>query len=280
MVLTLVGLGLCDETDITLKGLEVIKNADEVYLESYTATLMTDTASLERLYGRPVTVMYRHDVEAHNDDMLQKAEQSNVAFLVVGDPFCATTHSDLVLRARKMGINVKVVHNASIMSSVAECGLQLYRFGQTVSIPFFEDNWKPVSFYDRVKANMDNGLHTLCLLDIKVKEQSLKNLMKGLPIFDPPRFMTVRNAIEQLLEVEDLRNQKVCCNHTKAFGIARLGSESQSLRSGTLGELQQMDFGPPMHSLVLCAETLHDIEVEMFESFSQGGQGGCQPPER
>ena len=33
------------------------------------------------------------------------------------------------------------------------------------------------------------GLHTLCLLDIKVKEQTVENLMKGNKIFEPPRYM-------------------------------------------------------------------------------------------
>ena len=34
---------------------------------------------------------------------------------------------------------------------------------------FFLDNWKPASFYDRIKENVSIGLHTLVLLDIKVK---------------------------------------------------------------------------------------------------------------
>lgn len=39
-MLYLVGLGLADETDITVKGLEVVKKASRVYLEAYTAILM------------------------------------------------------------------------------------------------------------------------------------------------------------------------------------------------------------------------------------------------
>jgi len=37
----------------------------------------------------------------------------------------ATTHSDLVLRAVKLGIPYKVIHNASIMNAVGCCGLQV-----------------------------------------------------------------------------------------------------------------------------------------------------------
>lgn len=49
--------------------------------------------------------------------------------MVVGDAFCATTHSDLFLRASKLGIKVEVIHNASIISAVGCSGLQVYRFG-------------------------------------------------------------------------------------------------------------------------------------------------------
>lgn len=45
-------------------------------------------------------------------------------FLVVGDPFGATTHTDLVLRAREQGIPHRVVHNASIMNAIGCTGLQ------------------------------------------------------------------------------------------------------------------------------------------------------------
>jgi len=76
----------------------------------------------------------------------------------------ATTHIDLVLRAREMGIPVTTIHNTSIINAVGVCGLQLYNFGQTISIPFFTDTWRPDSFYDRIKENRTIGLHTLCLL--------------------------------------------------------------------------------------------------------------------
>lgn len=90
----------------------------------------------------------------------------------------ATTHTDLVIRAREMNIPVKVIHNASIMNAIGACGLQLYNFGQTISIVFFTETWRPDSFYDRVKENHQIGLHTLCLLDIKVKEQSIENMAR------------------------------------------------------------------------------------------------------
>ena len=45
-MLYLIGLGLADETDVTVKGLEVIKRAERVYLEAYTSILLVDTERL------------------------------------------------------------------------------------------------------------------------------------------------------------------------------------------------------------------------------------------
>ena len=42
MVLFLIGLGLADEYDITLKGLRAVQSCDRVYLESYTSILLVD----------------------------------------------------------------------------------------------------------------------------------------------------------------------------------------------------------------------------------------------
>lgn len=117
-------------------------------------------------------------VETASDDILEGAATDDIALLVVGDPFGATTHADIVIRARELGIPIDVIHNASIMNAVGACGLQLYNFGQTVSIPFWTDTWKPDSWLARIEENSSLGLHTLVLLDIKVKEQSIENLAR------------------------------------------------------------------------------------------------------
>lgn len=47
-MLYLIGLGLSDETDITVKGLEIVRKASRVYLESYTAILLVEKSILVR----------------------------------------------------------------------------------------------------------------------------------------------------------------------------------------------------------------------------------------
>lgn len=131
-MLFVIGLGLSDEKDITLKGLEAVKSCERVYLEAYTSILMVPSKRLEELYGCSIEIADREMVESDSDSILKDADKINVAFLVVGDPFGATTHSDLVLRAKQLGIPVKSIHNASIMNAVGACGLSLYKFGQTI----------------------------------------------------------------------------------------------------------------------------------------------------
>lgn len=47
-------------------------------------------------------------MESGADEILPRNEDEDVAFLVVGDPFGATTHTDLVLRAKEKAIQVDV----------------------------------------------------------------------------------------------------------------------------------------------------------------------------
>lgn len=53
-MLYLVGLGLGDETDITVKGLEVVKKAERVYLEAYTSILLVDQTVLVQSTPNPM----------------------------------------------------------------------------------------------------------------------------------------------------------------------------------------------------------------------------------
>uniref|UniRef100_A0A3P8TSH2 diphthine methyl ester synthase n=1 Tax=Amphiprion percula TaxID=161767 RepID=A0A3P8TSH2_AMPPE len=207
-MLYLIGLGLGDAADITVKGLQAVKSCSRVYLEAYTSILTVGKEALEEYYGKELILADRDLVEQGADEILKDADVTDVAFLVVGDPFGATTHSDLVLRAVNAGIPYKVIHNASIMNAVGCCGLQLYNFGETVSVVFWTETWKPESFYDKICKNKAAGLHTLCLLDIKVKEQTIENMMRGKKIYEPPRYMTVSQAADQLIQIIDRRRKE------------------------------------------------------------------------
>ncbi|KAG8192208.1 hypothetical protein JTE90_009968 [Oedothorax gibbosus] len=279
-MLYLIGLGLGDPKDVTVKGLEIIRKAKRIYLESYTSLLSVGKEKLEEFYEREIIIADREMVEQDSDSILQDAAKEDVAFLVVGDPFGATTHTDMILRAFQKGIPYKVVHNASIMNAIGCCGLQLYRFGETISIVFWTEDWKPDSFYDKIKTNKSHGLHTLCLLDIKVKEQSVENLIKGKKIYEPPRFMTVSCAAQQLMEIIEKKqsqgdNDLAYSEDTVCVGLSKIGSDDQKIVAAPLRRMTMLDLGSPLHSLIICGG-LHPIEKEMLQMFAE--DSGCLFP--
>ncbi|KAM7161763.1 diphthine methyl ester synthase isoform 2-T2 [Macrochelys suwanniensis] len=230
-----------------------------------------DVTFSEEFYGRELILADRETVEQEADNILKDADLCDVAFLVVGDPFGATTHSDLVLRAVKLGIPYSVIHNASIMNAVGCCGLQLYNFGETVSVVFWTDTWKPESFFDKIQKNKQNGMHTLCLLDIKVKEQSLENLMKGKKIYESPRYMSVNQAAEQLLAIVQNRRlqgeEPEVTENTHCVGLARVGAMDQKIASGTLQQMSTVELGGPLHSMII-AGNMHPLEIDMLKLFA------------
>ncbi|NWH20811.1 DPH5 synthase, partial [Grus americana] len=270
-MLYLVGLGLGDAKDITVKGLETVRRCRRVYLEAYTSILTVGKEALEEFYGKELILADRETVEQEADSILKEADVCDVAFLVVGDPFGATTHSDLVLRAVKLGIPYKVIHNASIMNAVGCCGLQLYNFGETISIVFWTDTWKPESFFDKIEKNRQNGMHTLCLLGKHQLPRFLSCHLLGKKIYEPPRYMSVNQAAEQLLAI--IQNRRLqgtepeITENTICVGLARVGAPDQKIASGTLSQMSTVELGGPLHSLIVTG-TMHPLELEMLQLFS------------
>jgi diphthine synthase len=257
-MLTFIGLGLFDEYDISLKGLEAIREADLVYAEFYTSCLMgTNPEKMEKLYGKKIRLLSREDVE-QQPDWLDDAKNKKVAFLTGGDTMVSTTHVDLRLRAEKLGIETRLVHGASIASAVSGLtGLQNYRFGKSASIPYPYESRRGTKVisetpYDIIKQNSGLGLHTLVFLDID-KE-------KG--------YMTVNLALELLLEVEKKRGEGVM-DRAVTVGIARAGSEKPVVKADYSENLRCFDFGKPLHILVVPGK-LHFLEAEALVKLAAG----------
>lgn len=255
MTLYMIGLGLGDEKDVTLRGLDIIKRCGKVWLEAYTSVLGCSKSQLEQLYGRPVELADRDLVEKQGDSIVDAAAAEDAALLVVGDPMSATTHLDLMLRARKKGVAVEVVHNASVMTAVGSAGLELYKYGRTTSIVFPDEKMPVETHYDAVKENLSRGLHTLCLLDIKMEAER-------------PRFMTVSEGIASLISVEKKRGEGVFTDETLCVGCARLGRADMKIKAGKASELLSEDFGGPLHCLIVPGK-LHFMEEEALEQWKQ-----------
>ncbi|XP_050528403.1 diphthine methyl ester synthase isoform X2 [Daktulosphaira vitifoliae] len=260
----IIGIGLGDVKDITVRGLEIVRSADRVYLESYTSILPENKEQLSLIEAD------REMVEQRADEMLDNAQEKDVVLLVVGDPFGATTHSDILLRAQDLNIKTKVIHNASILNAIGCCGLQLYHFGETVSIPFWTDVWQPSSFLNKINQNKAIGLHTLCLLDIQVKEPTWESITKKKKEYQPPRFMEVREACEQLLQIidkDEFEGKNYITKDSICVGAARIGWPDQKIVVSTLADMAKIDLGSPLHSMVIVGE-LHPLEEQFLKQFA------------
>ncbi|CAG5106238.1 Similar to DPH5: Diphthine methyl ester synthase (Homo sapiens) [Cotesia congregata] len=273
-MLYLIGLGLGDLIDITPRADHAIRKCDDIYLEAYTSVSCVGQAALEKHFGRSIKIADRELVEGDDtmSEIISNAATKDVAFLVIGDALGATTHIDLFLRARKKNVQVKLIHNTSIITAVLCCGLQSYSWGPIVSIPYWTDSWQPDSFYDKLVDNLQRNLHTLCLLDIKVKEPTLESLTKKKREYMPSRFMSVAEAAKQLISIigkrQNSNQELVLTEDSLAVGLARVGSDDQQIIVCTLKEMSSVDLGPPLHSLVILAKQPHPLEIDCLELFA------------
>ncbi len=158
-MLYLIGVGF-KPGDITVEGLEIAGRCDEVYFESYTS--IYDKPALRKVVG--FKELSREQVE--DGSFVQRAKDRDVALLVPGDPLVATTHISIFVSARNADVPVKVIHAPSIYSAVAETGLHIYKFGKTTTIPTHKKDYRPTSFLETIRNNLEIGAHTLVLLDI------------------------------------------------------------------------------------------------------------------
>lgn len=244
MTLYFIGLGLGDEKDITLKGLNIIKKADKIYLEEYTSKLVSSTKKdLEKFYGKKIISANRDLVENKAEGtILKDAKDKDVAFLIIGDPFSATTHIDLKLRADELGIKIEIISNTSIINSVGITGLDLYKFGRITTIPFENKNIK--SPYQIVKKNLKNNMHTLVLLDL-----------------DPAnnKYMTVNEGIGYLLR-QGLSKNQLC------IGCGGIGGENPDIKSGKAKDLVKKKFNKFPQCLTVISK-LHFMEEEALKKY-------------
>ncbi|MEA1905284.1 MAG: diphthine synthase [Candidatus Hadarchaeota archaeon] len=250
-MLIFIGLGLQGK-GLSLRGLEGAQSADVIYAELYTSLVPgLDLSELERRLGNSIKVLDRETVEQRPGEILERAKTQKVAFLVPGDPMVATTHVDLRLRAAKRGIETRVIHGASIASAaLGLAGLQSYKFGRSATIPF-PDNPSETPY--RVLAeNLERGLHTLLLLDIRADER---------------RALSANDAIKILLDLESRLKKEVFTPQTLAVVVARAGSPDPKVKADHVKRLQKLDFGYPPHVLIVPGK-LHFLEAEALRVFA------------
>ncbi len=245
-MLYLISLGLYEQEDMSIKALEAAKKCDKLYLEGYTNFFKDNAEQLSKFIGKKVTELGREDIENNVHKLLKEAEKLSIGILVGGDCLTATTHSSLILDAKKQGIKIGIIHGSSIFTAIAETGLFLYNFGKVTSIPF--ENEKVETPYDVIKQNKD--LHTLCLLDLRTKEK---------------KFMKASEAIRYLLAVEARRKERVFTEDTLCVMCAGLGSEKHVIKAGKSKDLLKENFNIFPQCLIVPGK-LHFMEEELLFS--------------
>lgn len=244
-MLSLIGLGLWDEKDITLRGLDKAKDADKVYVEFYTSRWHGDVKKLEKIIGKKIRIVNRKDLEEESNKIIKETKSKKIVVFVLGDPLVATTHTALLNDAKKVGVKTEVVHNASIYSAVGETGLHLYKFGRTVTIPFSEKTKSTDTLADAIEKNMKMGLHTLLLLDV---------------ISEKKKYMRPEEGMKILLKMKNFTEE------TEVVVFTRAGSYKPLIAYGKVKDLIKKDFGEPPFVMIIPGE-LHFTEREYLEGF-------------
>ncbi len=276
MALYMIGLGLCNAKDISVQGLEIVRKCSKVYLENYTSLLQCSVTELEEFYGCSVIVSDRASSEQGMEEIVSLAESSDVAFLVIGDPSCATTHFELYRLAKEKGVTVSMIHNASVFTAIGSVGLQVYKYGKTCSIPYLSRVPNLETPYHVIRGNLSIGAHTLCLLDIMVDNVDAETGGKGVANGSDEasdddssntKFMTVAEALGVLLDIEKRLGLGVIKDDTLVVGVARLGCMDQVIKVATVSEMLKFDdsvFAGPLHSLIIPGK-MHFLEEENLE---------------
>ena len=245
-MLYLISLGLCDEKDMSLKALEAAKKCESLYIELYTTKLETTVEKLSKLVGKKIVELDRSGMEENSNKLIKEAKTKNVGIFVGGDALSATTHLSLVLDAKKINVETKIIHGSSVFTAIGATGLHLYKFGAATTLAFPQKNYSPTSCYETILKNKNIGLHTLVLLDVK-----------------PPKYMSVKEGLEVLLEIEKEKKQKLISENTFFVAASNLGSEKQKIKYGKVKDLMKEKFGTP--AVLVLPGDLHFLEKEFLE---------------
>jgi len=250
-MLWLIGIGL-KVNHLTLEAQKILIESDKVYLESYTSKYSSGSKEeLEDLIGKAVSELSRNQVEEEFDVVFEEARTKKICFTVFGNPLNATTHLQIILDAKKKGIETKTVPGLSIFEFLAFTGLDRYKFGRTTTIVFGEENYEPESFFDVIMENKKIGLHSLCLLDIKEDE----------------RMMSIKESVTILERIEE-KSEKEILSDSVFIGIAGISGENEQIQAGSIEQIKNHKFTSFPQSLIVCGK-LNEKEIEGLNILSE-----------
>tara|TARA_B110000014_G_scaffold264280_1_gene264602 strand:+ start:11621 stop:12457 length:837 start_codon:yes stop_codon:yes gene_type:complete len=257
--LWLIGIGPGDLGHMTERAKSIAKGCSKRYLEGYTAVLPKDQEDLLEAEVGTWERLMRPSVEDPGS-LLDEARDKPVALMVVGDPMQATTHIDLEARCMEQGVSFEVVPGMSATSlAVSLSGLQSYKFGRQVTLPYPYGQYLATSPLEMINANRNSGLHTLVLLDLDPTGMG----------FDLPTPMSPEQAVSVLermakraQESEAREGIDADVREWEGILLSDIGTSSQRVSSGSLDELSAIE-GGYVHTIVI-PSNMSDNEKDAF----------------
>lgn len=245
------GVGPHGPDGLTPASIRAVVLAGAVFADDYTALFPKDTLEfLQRTRSAPILRLGRERLESGKEILEAAAARGGAVLLVPGDPMAATTHVALRIEAVRRAIPVRVLFAPSIThTAFSEAGLQHYKAGRVVTLPFPETGFAPTSPLEKLAENLKAGAHTLVLLDLKGEQG---------------RFMTANEAIRLLLELGRKLESSAFSDGTLVVVVARAGEPDAVVHAGSAKRMLALDFGPPMHSLIVPG-SLHFEEREALK---------------
>ena len=234
-MLWFVGLGISGISELSDNTISIIKNADTVYLESFTSPISeTEKEQLANMCDGEFKIAKRWLVEDGNE-ILENAKKRQVVLISYGDPYIATTHLELKTRAVTDKIETKTIHSSSIVSSlIGEIGLQYYKVGKILTI--MNDPKSMITPYNTISNNLLSKMHSVILLEYNE---------------DKSFFLDPQDALSLLLDAEKIQNGKIISLDTFAIIASRIGKSDQNITSGKISNLIKKEFGNPPHTIII-----------------------------
>ena len=234
-MLWFVGLGISGISELSDNTVSIIKNADTVYLESFTSPISeTEKEQLANMCDGEFKIAKRWLVEDGNE-ILENAKKRKVVLMSYGDPYIATTHLELKTRAVTDKIETKTIHSSSIVSSlIGEIGLQYYKVGKILTI--MNDPKSMITPYNTISNNLLSKMHSVILLEYNE---------------DKSFFLAPQDALSLLLDAEKIQNGKIISLDTFAIVASRIGKSDQKITSGKISNLIKKEFGNPPHTIII-----------------------------
>jgi len=251
-MLWFVGLGISGFKSIPSEALDVLSDADVIYLEQFTSPIGKSDLSKIRNITKGKFISAKRWLVEDGKEILEYAKKKKVVLLAYGDPYIATTHIELRTRATEEKIETHSIHaSSSITSMIGECGLHFYKVGRIATI--MSEIKSLTTPYYVIYKNIIEGNHTILLLEYNQ---------------DRDFFLDPKDALERLVETEKGQKRNVVNLSTYTIIASRIGFKDQKIISGKISNLIKMDFGKPPHTIIIPGR-LHFTESDALKIFGQ-----------